>query len=200
MWSLDIVKALSSDFNLILKYHANFFRNQIDIYERIDALIAELECSETVMPVFDDNIVPYMFSSDLMISDISSVCYEWLHLDKPIVFANPAPGKYQTGKEITDNTYVWQAGAVINETSEILETVKKELESDSKKEIRQELFRYAVHQPDGQASNRQATFIQKLLERQEGKPWRLFYYQNLLQKKLRRFLASVFRYTKGIPR
>ena len=68
----------------------------------------------------EDNILPFMAQADLMISDISTACYEWFHFDKPIVYANPAPGKYQPSDDIGSNTYAWQAGDVINQAEDIL--------------------------------------------------------------------------------
>jgi CDP-glycerol glycerophosphotransferase (TagB/SpsB family) len=159
-----------------------------------------LECRETVRGVFDDNIVPYMLVADLMISDISSVCYEWLHFNKPIVFANPAPGKYQVGNKITDNTYVWQAGSVINDAKEISAIVASELLSDSRSVIRKQLFEYSIFQADGKAAERQSEYILELLNQQMRKPWLVVYWGNWLRHKYKRLLASIFRYTKNIPR
>lgn len=199
-WSLEIIRQLSSEYNIILKFHSNLLEDKLDIYKRIDKLINELNCEENVKRVFDDNIVPYMLSADLMISDISSVCYEWLHFNKPIVFANPAPGKYQVGNKITDNTYVWQAGSVINDAFEIQKLIAHELEHDSKGDIRTRLFEYAIYQPDGKATERQAYLIESLLAKQQVKNWQLFYLVNFISQKFDRFLASLFRFTKNIPR
>jgi len=199
-WSLEIIRQLSNDYNIILKFHSNSLADKLDIYQKIEKLIEELECRETVRGVFDDNIVPYMLVADLMISDISSVCYEWLHFNKPIVFANPAPGKYQVGNKITDNTYVWQAGSVINDAKEISAIVASELLTDSKSVIRKQLFEYSIFQADGKATERQSEYISEFLEKQMHKPWLVVYWGNWLRHKYKRFLASIFRFTKNIPR
>jgi CDP-glycerol glycerophosphotransferase (TagB/SpsB family) len=100
-----------------------------------------------------------MHQADLMVSDISTACYEWFHFNRPIVYANPAPGKYFPSNNISDNTYAWQAGDVINKTDEIFKFVSENLELDKYKEIRNKLFNYTVFQPDGKATERQAQAI-----------------------------------------
>jgi len=200
IWSIAIIEQLANKYNLILKFHSNMDRGKTSIYEEIATLIKEKNLSDTVKTIVDDNIVPYMAASDLMISDISSVCYEWLHFDKPILFANPAPGQYKVGSKITDNTYVWQTGEVIDEPEQISYLVDQELERDTKSAIRKRIFDYAVFQADGHATERQADYIKALYQKVEKKNWPLFYIMCFVKLRLKRFLASIFRYTKDIPR
>ena len=141
-----------------------------------------------------------MAMADLMISDISSVCYEWLHFDRPILFANPAPGKYKAGTSITDNTYVWQAGDVLDDNSQILPLVKKNLTLDAHKKARNKLFQYAIYKPDGKATERQAQHILELLASIKDEAWWLLYMKGMIRIRAKRLLASLFRYTKNIPR
>ena len=77
IWSKQIIKALYKDYNLIIKYHSNLERKTADIYEQIDLLIKELGAEMNVVTKIDDNILPYMYQADLLISDISTACYEW---------------------------------------------------------------------------------------------------------------------------
>jgi len=200
IWSLAIIEQLANKYNLILKFHSNMGRGKSSIYDEIATLIKENNLSDTVKTIVDDNIVPYMAASDLMISDISSVCYEWLHFDKPILFANPAPGQYKVGNTITDNTYVWQTGEVIDEPEQISRLVDQELEKDTKSEIRKRIFNYAIFQADGHATERQAAYIKALYQQVENKNWSLFYIMCFVKIRFKRFLASIFRYTKNIPR
>jgi CDP-glycerol glycerophosphotransferase (TagB/SpsB family) len=159
LWAKEIVKALHQDYNLIVKYHSRIYREPGDIYGQIDNLIKELGAEDRVKVRIEDNILPFMYQADLMISDISTACYEWFHFDKPIVFANPAPEHYQVSDDIGSNTFAWQAGDVINKKEDILSLVKRNLEEDIYRKKRNEIFEYTVFQPDGHASERQAKAI-----------------------------------------
>lgn len=200
IWSLAILQQLSGKYNLILKFHSNMNESKLDIYQQIQETIEQHDLSGVVKTVIDDNILPYMHTADLMISDISSVCYEWLHFDRPILFANPAPGKYTVGDKITDNTFVWQCGEVINQPDDILRLVDQEIANDHKAEIRNRIFRYAVFQPDGQAGERQAEHIINLYKRIKSEYWWWLYLKSAVVLRLKRLTASILRYTKGIPR
>jgi hypothetical protein len=199
-WSVELIRQLAPEYNLIFKFHSRLLSGKLDIYEKIDLAISEGDFHRVVKTVVDDNILPYMEASDLMISDISSVSYEWLHFDKPILFANPAPGQYRKGQVITDNTYVWQAGEVIDRTEDIKPLVDDALQNDGKRDIRNELFRYAIFQADGRATERQVAAILDLYESIRSQPWWKLYLDSAISQRLKRLLAGVFRYSKNIPR
>lgn len=199
-WCLAIIENLANDYNIIIKFHSNLNAKKIDIYEQVQELITDKGWMDNVRTVVDDNILPYMQAADLMISDISSVCYEWLHFDRPILFANPAPGKYQPGKLITDNTFAWQCGEVINSREDIKRLVDQEINEDHKSAIRNEIFQYAIYKPDGQATRRQADLILSQYNRIKERNWWWLYCEAAIRLRLKRLLAGIFRYSKGIPR
>ena len=186
LWAKEIVKALHNDYNLIIKYHSRIYRKPGDIYEQIDNLIKELGAEEFVKVRIDDNILPFMYQADLMISDISTACYEWFHFDKPIVFANPAPQHYSISDDIGSNTFAWQAGDVINKKEDILPFVKRNLEKDIYREKRNEIFRYTVFQPDGHATERQAEAILEFYKRFEKIPYGWLLFTTTIQRRIRR--------------
>jgi len=183
----EIVKALHNDFNIIIKYHSRIYRNSGDIYEQIDNLIKELEAEDFVKVRIDDNILPFMYQADLMISDISTACYEWFHFDKPIVFANPAPDHYKVSDDIGSNTFAWQAGDVINKKEDILPFVQQNLGKDVYQEKRNEIFNYTVFRPDGHASKRQAEAIIEFYKRYENQPYWKLYLSTYIKRRLKRY-------------
>lgn len=159
LWAKEIIKELFRDYNLIIKYHSRLVRSKGDIYEQIDELIDKLGAKNNVQIKIDDNILPYMYQSDLMISDISTACYEWFHFNKPIIYANPSPEHYEASNNIGSNTFAWQAGDVINNVDDIKIYVAKNIKEDKYKDIRNNIFNYTVFQPDGNATKRQANTI-----------------------------------------
>jgi hypothetical protein len=189
LFGKEIIKALYLDYNLIIKYHNRAYKEN-NIYNEIDELIKELSAEDNVKCIWDDNIVPYMKAADLMISDISAVCYEWFHFNRPIVFANPSPKNYKPSKDIHSNTYAWQTGDVIYQKDTIKKLVDKNLEMDSYKKIRNNIFKEAFHKPDGKATERQINEIKKLYHSIENRPYYWFIFTSYIKKRLQSFLAK----------
>ena len=190
-WSKDIIQELYKDYNIIIKYHSRIFRKPGDIYDQIDRLIDALGAGENVKIKKDDNILPYMVQADLMISDISTACYEWFHFDKPIVFANPSPAHYSPSNDIGSNTYAWQAGDVINKTTDIKKFVSENLTHDVYREKRNTIFNYTVHKPDGNATARQARAIIDLYKKNEHTPYFWLIIKTYLFRRYRRNLSKL---------
>ncbi len=186
LWAKEIVKALYKEYNIIIKYHSRIYRKPGDIYEQIDNLIIELGAEEYVKVHIDDNILPFMYQADLMISDISTACYEWFHFDKPIVFANPAPEHYKASDSIGSNTFAWQAGDVIDKKEDILSFIQHNLENDIYQEIRNKIFEYTVFQPDGHATIRQVNAIIEYYKRFEEIPYWWLFFSTKIQRRIRR--------------
>ncbi len=200
LWSLEIVRQLGSHYNVIMKFHSKLVSDKIDIYDRVKDLIEELGYEANVKVVIDDDITPYMAASDAMISDISSVCYEWLHFDRPILFANPAPGRYKAGNQITDNTYVWQAGTVIDHSEDLLPFVRQALATDDKQQDRRKLLDYAVFDSRGESLSLQANLIEERYQSVRHLPWWWLYLRTSFKQRIARLFSTYLRYSKKIPR
>ncbi len=162
LWGEKIIKAVAHRYNLIIKYHSRIYDTHIDIYEGINKLIKDLKAEDTIKTFWDSNITEYMAQSDIMISDISAVCYEWFHTNRPIIFANPAPKHYKPSTDELSNTFAWQAGDVLYTEDDIIRTIEANLKKDSYKEIRNKLLNHSFHQPDGHATERQSKEIELL--------------------------------------
>jgi len=169
LWGKRLVEAIPPRWNLIIKYHARVPENSQAIYDEINNCIKERGFEDNVKVVWDANIAKYMHQADLMITDISTVAYEWLHFDRPIVYANPSPENYRPSEDKFSNTYAWRAGDVLYKEEEIVPTIEKNLTKDEYKGIREELLHYAFHQPDGKATERQIEAIRKLYEETKDK-------------------------------
>ncbi len=180
VWGKKIIKAFSDkNWNLIIKYHSRINNNATGIYSEIENYIKRLNLQDRVKTVWDSDITTYMKQADILISDISAVCYEWFHFDKPIIFANPAPEHYKPSTDIFSNTYAWNAGDVIYKESDIIPFIEKNLQGDEFKEIRNELLNYAFYKPDGKALERQINEIVKLRNRVDKYSWFRIYLHNI---------------------
>ncbi|MBU0994513.1 MAG: CDP-glycerol glycerophosphotransferase family protein [Proteobacteria bacterium] len=191
LWGKEIITKLHKDYNLIVKYHSRIYRKKGDIYDQIEELIGELDAESCVKVIYDDNILPYMAQSDIMISDISTACYEWFHFNRPMIFANPSPDHYRISKDIRSNTYAWQAGDVISKSEDILKNVKDNLAFDKYGEIRNQIFHYTVYKPDGQATERQAQAIVDFYKRYENIPYLWLIFSSYIFRRWRRSLMKI---------
>jgi CDP-glycerol glycerophosphotransferase (TagB/SpsB family) len=200
LWIKDIIRALHQDYNIIIKYHSRVYRKPNDIYEEVNNLITALSAEKTVVTKIDDNILPYMAEADLMISDMSTACYEWFHFDKPIVFANPSPEHYRRSDNISSNTYAWQAGDVINQPEDILPMVNQNLTNDSYRDVRNRIFNYTIYKPDGRATERQASAILEYAEKLKKNSYTIFTVTSWIIRRVRRasakLLARYYRWFK----
>ncbi len=165
LWGKKLIRAISPEWNLIIKYHSRINKNRTEIYNDIDQLISELGAEDSVKVVWDSDITQYMNQADLMISDISAVCYEWFHTGRPIVFANPAPLHYKPSSDKLSNTYAWQAGDVINREEDIVPIIQKNLTCDNYRDIRNKLLNHSFYKPDGHATERQSAEIVKFYDK-----------------------------------
>ncbi len=169
IWGEKLIRAIAPRWNLIIKYHSRVNPNRTEIYDEIDQCIQNLDAEHSVKVVWDSDITQYMHQADIMISDISAVCYEWFHLKKPIIFANPTPDRYKPSSDNLSNTYAWQAGDVLYEEKDIVPAIEENLKEDKYKSIRNDLLEHSFHQPDGHATERQVAEVVTLYNKVKRK-------------------------------
>ena len=71
--------AKSKEYLIVIKFHDLMAENLIDSYKKLSMSL------ENVLFIEERNIIKYLLIADLMISDTSSVVYEFLLLDKPVI-------------------------------------------------------------------------------------------------------------------
>lgn len=78
---LEEFKELSKnkDYLIIFKFHDLMAQNLIDIYKNL------ANKSKNIIFEEEKNIIKFLLMSDIMVSDTSSVVYEFLLLDKPVI-------------------------------------------------------------------------------------------------------------------
>lgn len=193
VWGVDMVKEVSKEHNLIVKFHSKIFESGDGIHTAMSDYVKKHNLSDRVAIIYDDNILPYMDQADIMVSDISTACYEWFHFNRPIVFANPSPENYRPENDISKNTFAWQAGDVLYKVEDILPTLAKNLEHDAYSQKRNEIFNYSVFSPDGHATSRQADKILEIYQKNSGLPYCLFSIMMRVKHIFRRFKLSMLK-------
>ena len=71
--------AKSKEYLVMIKFHDLMAEDMIDSYKKLSMSF------ENVLFIEERNIIKYLLIADLMISDTSSVVYEFLLLDKPVI-------------------------------------------------------------------------------------------------------------------
>jgi len=159
----EILSALSKlEVNLIVKPHDHADPDpecKIRWSERLLGMRGERFAAH-----LGSDIVPLMFASDLLLTDASSVAFEFTLLDRPIIhFEVPEimNGRYSHMFDLS--TWGMKGGHLVKAASELLELVPRLLEDPSeKREIRRAIARDLFHQP-GRATDNAAAAIYDLV-------------------------------------
>ena len=78
----------SNEFNLIIKLHNfSWFQKRYQYQSVLIRTVTDNLKNSFLAQPFDNDVIPYMLASDLLISDISSTIFEFLPLDRPIIMA-----------------------------------------------------------------------------------------------------------------
>ena len=156
--------------NFLIKLHDRAYKQWRRKSEDWKQKLARLERSN-VRVIEDYDIIPYLFISDLLISDISSVINEFSLLDKPIVLYDvPRLIGFHKRKELkrglkTSDLEDWgrDVGVIVNDMDNLKKAIQHGLEHpEEKSEIRREFARKFFYKP-GTATDRAVEKIYQLL-------------------------------------
>jgi CDP-glycerol glycerophosphotransferase (TagB/SpsB family) len=129
----EIIKlSRNDDFIVLIKFHDKLDKAIIERYKACE--------SDSLRVMLDDDIISAMRASDLMISDTSSVVYEFLLLDKPVITFNSQSENIN-----------W---CNISDPSTLITNVIESLSSDSFKVKRQRVIDLYHPYNDGLSSGR----------------------------------------------
>ncbi|KGJ89292.1 CDP-glycerol glycerophosphotransferase family protein [Thalassotalea sp. ND16A] len=192
LWGVNLLKHMPESVNFIVKFHSLVHENGNSVNKQMEDYVKQHGLEHRIKILYADNILQYMDQADVMISDISSACYEWFHFNRPIIYANPAPVHYKPSDDISSNTFAWQAGDVINSEDDIATLINNNLNADPHQEMRKKIFHYSIFQPDGHATERQADAIAKLLHQHESVPYQQFVRTSSLKHLWRNLKMNVF--------
>ena len=110
-----------------------------------------------------DDINPYLRETDLLITDYSSVYYDYLLLDRPIVFFQPDLDEYEKARPrnlypIADEVTV---GPVCQSAADMVGAIQSELDNQDRHAADRQKFCRFLHQHgnDGKAATRLADFL-----------------------------------------
>ena len=133
---VEQIKSLSKnkEYLILLKFHPLMDESWIQIYKDLAHEIPNI-IFET-----EKNIIKFLLISDVLISDTSSVIYEFLLLDKPVITFN----------NISDNI-LWQNSS---DYAELIPLVEKNLNEDPYSKERKFIFENYHPYNDGKSAKR----------------------------------------------
>lgn len=136
--------ATNKNYLIIIKFHDLMAEDLINRYKAI------AEKCTNVLFIEERNIIKYLLISDLMISDTSSVVYEFLLLDKPVI-------TYKNNSKI----FKWDNSLNYEKLSE---KVSINLLEDPFKLIRKEIFNEYHPYNDGQSAERMVDAVERYIK------------------------------------
>ena len=133
---VDQIKKLAdnSEYLILLKFHPLMAQKWLDIYQNLADDIPNIIFQK------EKNIIKFLLISDLLISDTSSVIYEFILLDKPVITFN----------SISENI-IWEDS---NEYNNLTDLVKNNLEEDPYASSRAYIYQQFHPYNDGKSAER----------------------------------------------
>ncbi len=164
---------LLKDYNFIIKLHSFSFRK--DKYrDHVKKLKIWSQYSNVeIVDSYQINILPFMNKSDILISDASSVMFEFIALGKPLIWSNfyklrwsyRGPLKYRLKRRMdTDQEFFRKISYECNSFKELNTGIQELMKNPNYKlEARKEIVNKLVGKVDGQCSERIVTYLKENL-------------------------------------
>lgn len=139
------IKALSEnkDFLILMKFHPLMDENWLAVYKEI------ADKTDNIIFETEKNIVKFLLMADILVSDTSSVIYEFLLLDKAVV----------SFKNISE-TILWENSL---DYSELIPLVEKNLTTDPFAKERKFIFENYHPYNDGKSAQRMVDAVEKYI-------------------------------------
>ena len=107
---------------------------------------------------------PLLFYSDILISDYSGIFFDYLLMDRPIIFYNYDIESYRTHRGLIMNYEENTPGPKVNNQSDLLNAIEEYLiNPDKDKEFREEIKKKFHKYEDGKACERTYELIKSLM-------------------------------------
>lgn len=144
---IEKIKTLSSnsDYLILIKFHPLMDNKWIEAYKELANSYSNIKFQD------EKNIIKFLLMADLMISDTSSVIYEFLLLDKPVI----------TFKNISKKIH-WEDS---DDYNALINLVERNLNDDPFAEQRKTIFNEFHPYNDGKSALRMVEVVEDYIEK-----------------------------------
>lgn len=153
------------DVNFLIKLHDNLLEPKLNFGINWARVIHKY-CGKFHNLIFitDLDIIPYLYVSDCLITDASTVAFQFAILDRPIIFADfDIEGGRKIWGRMDLDTWGRKAGILVKNADELKEAVKNSFKNPNEKSgIRRSMAEDMFYDP-GRATQRAVEEIYKLL-------------------------------------
>ena len=120
-----------------------------------DSLQSSIEYSNIIFYTTQGDIYPVLKHIDILITDYSSIAYDFLPLDRPVIFFNYDYDEYiQTRGELLFDYYEYSPGDKVKTEVELLRSIQKNLIEDDYKQERKKMRELFFDYNDALSSQR----------------------------------------------
>lgn len=151
-----------NNYLLILKLHPmeeDVFRERYSKYDRNIMFLSSNELIENNIDLYQ--LLP---STDILLTDYSSIYFDYLLLDKPIIFLNNDIDAYRKSRGIMLEPYdFWTPGYKVNNQNDLIESIEKSFKDDVYSSKREEIKNIFHYYQDGKATDRLIKFIEDII-------------------------------------
>ncbi|MBN1622152.1 MAG: CDP-glycerol glycerophosphotransferase family protein [Endomicrobiales bacterium] len=173
--SLELIKdkiaEVAKNVNILIKLHPG--ANDESIYDETKKYNSLYRNLKGVILIEDfADIIPYLFASNILISDYSSVIFMFASMDKPVVLVNASEEamKSRIFDQTSMETTMRDIGENVNTFDELKTAVDKalkhpEINSEKRKNYTQQLF----YKLDGKSAERSAQAIKDFYFKETGR-------------------------------
>jgi CDP-glycerol glycerophosphotransferase (TagB/SpsB family) len=150
------------EYQLTIKLHPNLFNYQEAMVRKLKNIIGKKKNTillENSKKIYD--IIPVMAASDLLITDVSGVSYEYIAFQRPIIFLdNKSPIRFFYGG---NRKRIWKTGDVVSNIDELPDTIRRNLEEPGRyREIQKKILNEIYSYTDGKTADRIIAAIESL--------------------------------------
>jgi len=162
------------ELNIIIKLHPLTAKLSSDWIKSYQALAQQDE--KIYFANMDDNISDYMHLADILLSDVSSVMFHFLHFNRPLILVNN-PQRFENKQRFAADSFAWQwrdMGIEVETIPQLVTAIQRTLENPQEKEQQRLHYKQLLfgNMLDGQASTRIANKIKALITPQfEDEAW-----------------------------
>ena len=157
----------ANNYLLLLKLHPQeegLYKTRLSKYKDHIYFLNKEKLIKENMDLYE--ILPH---TDMLITDYSSVYFDYLLLNKPIVFINTDLEKYRETRGLLLEPYdQWTPGLKVREFEELIKVIKNSFSEDTFIKQRKELIDIFHTYKDGKSTERLEAFIKEILNNNQG--------------------------------